>query len=225
MKFKRPPLNPKKSIKQNNNKQHCPITINDNLNTHQESNNILCNPTTNTPENTYTNPSPPNTDNTDLNPQELDFINRIITCPDDPLKTLQDSGIPITDPFAAIRKSREILDKFVRGVETRRLLRLLGASEVRIIQLVLQIAEDPANTPKTRLAALELLAKMHGMTREMVGGAQAAEIIIEATTGGPGLSGLGPEDEVALGGSSSGRTDEAGQVTVKARAQMRTLIR
>jgi len=95
-------------------------------------------------------------------------------------KALSLSGFKITDVKKINLTANRILEKHVRRVDLRQILRAVGLSEIRVAKMVLQIAEDLSNTAKTRLAALELAAKMLGMTRDFDSGYQGAEIVIEA---------------------------------------------
>jgi len=97
-------------------------------------------------------------------------------------RALRLAGYKIKDKAELNRIGNRILEKHVRRVDLRQILRSVGLSEIRIAKMILQIAEDLSNTAKVRLAALELAAKIMGMTRDQDTGYQGAEIVIEAGT-------------------------------------------
>jgi len=126
-------------------------------------------------------------------------------------KALALSGYKITDNKKSIIIANRILEKHVRRVDLRQILRSVGLSEIRIAKMVLQIAEDLTNTAKTRLAALELAAKMLGMTRDFDTGYQGAEIVIEAGAD--------------VGDQALDQEQQAQPTRVAVKARMRTVTR
>jgi hypothetical protein len=152
--------------------------------------------------------------NNPFTPQEKKFLEIYLSGRVSRDKALLQSGYRIRDPEKRKLVANRILEKHVRRVDLRQILRSVGLSEIRIAKMVLQIAEDLNNSAKTRLAALELAAKMLGMTRDSETGYQGAEIVIEA---GAGLDGVQPPDP-----------DQEQQIPparVAVRARMRTVTK
>jgi hypothetical protein len=152
---------------------------------------------------------------TPLTTKEKNFLKIYLSGKVSRAKALALSGYKISDSNNYCLIANRILEKHVRRVDLRQILRSVGLSEIRIAKMVLQIAEDLGNSAKTRLAALELAAKMMGMTRDTDTGYQGAEIVIEA---GAGLDGGDP-------GPDQEQQDSAPPARVAVRARMRTVTR
>ena len=126
-------------------------------------------------------------------------------------KALTLSGLNIKEPHKRNLTANRILEKHVRRVDLRQILRSVGLSEIRIAKMILQIAEDLTNTAKTRLAALELAAKIMGMARDTDTGYQGAEIVIEAGAD--------------VGDQALDQEQQAQPTRVAVKARMRTVTR
>jgi hypothetical protein len=150
---------------------------------------------------------------TPLTTKEKNFLKIYLSGKVSRAKALALSGYRISDSNNYCLIANRILEKHVRRVDLRQILRSVGLSEIRIAKMVLQIAEDLGNSAKTRLAALELAAKMMGMTRDTDTGYQGAEIVIEA---GAGLDSGDPGPD---------QDQQAQPARVAVRAKMRTVTR
>lgn len=150
--------------------------------------------------------------NQPFTPQEKKFLAYYLSRAVSRTKALQLAGYKTSRNKDDLALANRILEKHVRRVDLKQILRAIGLSEIRVAKMVLQIAEDLGNTAKTRLAALELAAKMLAMTREEQQTFDGAEIWIEAAAAGPG-----PGDQ--------GQDQAQAQAKVAVKAKVRTVTR
>ncbi len=149
--------------------------------------------------------------NQPFTPQEKKFLAYYLSRAVSRTKALQLAGYKTSRNKDDLALGNRILEKHVRRVDLKQILRAVGMSEIRVAKMVLQIAEDLGNTAKTRLAALELAAKMLAMTREEQQTFDGAEIWIEAAAGpGPG---------------EQGQDQAQAQAKVAVKAKVRTVTR
>lgn len=135
-------------------------------------------------------------------------------------KALQLAGYRIAGKSETLEVANKILEKHVRQADIKQILRSVGLSEIRIAKMLVNIAEDTTNSAKVRLSALELAAKLYGLTRDSDTGGMVAEILISQTQ--PPAAADAPSVPV----TGTGEDGEPGRQTAAAvRVQTRTIVR